>query len=194
MVQLEAVIVVGREASTAGASKPIEYFVDDTEIARMLGIHHRTVQQMARDGVIPAYPLGEGKRKTWRFLRSEVHEWMQAELSKTRYQQGSVRRVTRKQGPDVWIFRWRNTRADGSRKENNRVIGTVLEYRTKAAAERVAEALRININSTNSTNVSSGDDLRRARPALHRKRTRSGSAASSISEGPFHSRGESPQS
>jgi hypothetical protein len=38
--------------------------------------------------------------------------------------------------------------ADGSRKENNRVIGTVLEYRTKAAAERAAEALRININST----------------------------------------------
>jgi hypothetical protein len=28
------------------------------------------------------------------------------------------------------------------------VIGTVLEYRTKAAAERAAEALRININST----------------------------------------------
>jgi integrase len=69
-------------------------------------------------------------------------------LSKTRFQQGSVRRVTRKQGPDVWIFRWRNTHADGSRKENNRVIGTVLEYRTKAAAERAAEALRININST----------------------------------------------
>jgi len=70
--------VVGREASAAGASTPVEYFVDDAEIARMLGIHHRTVQQMARDGVIPAYPLGEGKRKTWRFLRSEIHEWMQA--------------------------------------------------------------------------------------------------------------------
>lgn len=72
----------------------------------------------------------------------------ETELSKTRYQQGSVRRIARKQGPDVWIFRWRDTHADGSRKENNRVIGTVLEYRTKAAAERAAEALRININST----------------------------------------------
>ena len=41
-----------------------------------------------------------------------------------------------------------NTHADGSRKENNRTIGTLLEYRTKAAAERAAEALRININST----------------------------------------------
>jgi excisionase family DNA binding protein len=83
VVQLEAIIVVGREASAAGASMPVEYFVDDTEIARMLGIHHRTVQQMARDGVIPAYPLGEGMRKTWRFLRSEIHEWMQARVSES---------------------------------------------------------------------------------------------------------------
>ena len=73
--------MIGREASTPGASTPVEYFVDDVEIARMLGIHHRTVQQMARDGVIPAYPLGEGTRKTWRFLRSEIHEWMQARVN-----------------------------------------------------------------------------------------------------------------
>src|SRR5271170_404495 len=72
----------------------------------------------------------------------------ETELSKTRYQQGSIRRVKRKKAPDVWVFRWLNTTADGSRKENNRVIGTVLEYCTKAAAEKAAEALRININST----------------------------------------------
>jgi excisionase family DNA binding protein len=74
VVQLEVIIVVGREASAAGASTPAAYFVDDAEIARMLGIHHRTVQQMSRDGIMPAYPLGEGRRKTWRFLRSEIHE------------------------------------------------------------------------------------------------------------------------
>ena len=72
----------------------------------------------------------------------------ETELSRTRYQQGSIRRVKRKKGPDVWVFRWRNTHADGSRKETTRVIGTVLEYRTKAAAEKAALALRININST----------------------------------------------
>jgi integrase len=72
----------------------------------------------------------------------------EAELSKTRYQQGSIRRVKRKKAPDVWVFRWLDTKADGSRKENNRVIGTVLEYRTNAAAEKAAEALRSNINST----------------------------------------------
>ena len=70
-------------------------------------------------------------------------------MSKTRYQQGSVRRVKRKSGPDVWVFRWRSTHADGSKKENNRVIGTVLEHRNLAAATRAAETLRININSIN---------------------------------------------
>jgi integrase len=72
----------------------------------------------------------------------------EAELSKTRYQQGSIRRVKRRKGPDVWVFRWRNTTTDGSRKETTRMIGTILEYRTKAAAVKAAEKLRININST----------------------------------------------
>jgi len=72
----------------------------------------------------------------------------ETELSKTRYQQGSIRRLKRRKGTDVWVFRWRNTHANGSRKETTRVIGTVLEYRTKAAAVKAAEALRININST----------------------------------------------
>jgi len=72
----------------------------------------------------------------------------ETELSKTRYQQGSVRRVKRGNGPHIWVFRWQSTHSDGSRKKNNRVIGTVLEYRTKAAAQRAAETLRLSINST----------------------------------------------
>ena len=73
--------MVEREAGAARAQGAIEYFVDAHEIGRMLLVDHRTVQQMARDGVIPAYPLGEGKRKTWRFLPSEVREWMQSRVN-----------------------------------------------------------------------------------------------------------------
>lgn len=69
------------EVGSAKAQRVIEYFVDAHEIAHMLGIDHRTVQQMARDGAIPAYPLGEGVRKTWRFLPSEIHEWMQRRVN-----------------------------------------------------------------------------------------------------------------
>ena len=69
------------EVPLPGSITAIEYFVDAFEIAVMIGLHPRTVQQMARDGLIPAYPLGEGKRKTWRFLRSEVREWMQRKVN-----------------------------------------------------------------------------------------------------------------
>jgi excisionase family DNA binding protein len=70
-----------REVGAARAHAAVEYFVDAREIARMLGLDHRTVQQMARDGIIPAYPLGEGVRKTWRFLPSEIREWMQRRVN-----------------------------------------------------------------------------------------------------------------
>lgn len=86
----------------------------------------------------------EGKLR----MPSVLLESEETELSNTRYQQGSIRRIARKNGPDVWVFRWRSIHADDSRKENNRVIGTLLDYRTKAAAEKAAETLQININTT----------------------------------------------
>ncbi len=54
-----------------------EYFVDADEAAKFLILDPRTVQNKARLGVIPAHPLGDGPRKTWRFLLSELSAWMQ---------------------------------------------------------------------------------------------------------------------
>jgi hypothetical protein len=31
-----------------------------------------------RAGLIPAYPLGEGRRRLWRFRRADLLRWMQA--------------------------------------------------------------------------------------------------------------------
>jgi excisionase family DNA binding protein len=58
-----------------------EYYVDAEEAGKFLGIHRRTVLQMARDAVIPAHPLGDGRRKLWRFLLSELDEWMRARVN-----------------------------------------------------------------------------------------------------------------
>jgi excisionase family DNA binding protein len=69
-----------RQVGAAPAQAAFEYFVDADEIALMLKLDPRTVQKMAREGVIPAYPFGEGVRKTWRFLPSEVHEWMRTRV------------------------------------------------------------------------------------------------------------------
>jgi hypothetical protein len=49
-----------------------EPFVDATRAAEFLGIKPRRVLEMARLGQVPAYPLGTGARRTWRFRLSEI--------------------------------------------------------------------------------------------------------------------------
>jgi excisionase family DNA binding protein len=49
-----------------------EPFVDASRAAALLGIRQRRVLEMARAGQIPAYPLGTGSRRTWRFRLSEI--------------------------------------------------------------------------------------------------------------------------
>lgn len=73
-------VMIDTQLGAAPAQPPFEYFVDATEIALMLGLDPKTVQKMARNGAIPAYPYGDGIRKTWRFLPSEVHEWMRGRI------------------------------------------------------------------------------------------------------------------
>ena len=51
--------------------------------AAYLGIDVKTVTRWAREGYLPAHPLGEGKRKFWRFLESELSEWMRAKTNRT---------------------------------------------------------------------------------------------------------------
>jgi hypothetical protein len=41
----------------------------------------RTIIRWARLGYLPAHPLGEGKRKTWRFLEHELLQWLEARES-----------------------------------------------------------------------------------------------------------------
>jgi integrase len=63
-----------------------------------------------------------------------------------RYQNGSIRREARKHGAAVWTLRWREQSSDGSIVRRKAVIGTVEEYRTKAAALKACEFLRSTIN------------------------------------------------
>lgn len=58
-----------------------------------------------------------------------------------RYQNGCLYRERRKAGPDVWVFRWRDGKAN--RKEK---IGTVDQFTNRKTALKVCEAIRTNIN------------------------------------------------
>ncbi len=64
-----------------------------------------------------------------------------------RYQEGSIDRVKRAKGPDVWVYRWRELQDDSSRVQRKKTIGTVEQYPKKADVKREVENLRSEINA-----------------------------------------------
>jgi hypothetical protein len=40
------------------------------------GLNPRTLTRWAREEYLPAIPIGEGKRRLWRFLESDLDAWM----------------------------------------------------------------------------------------------------------------------
>ena len=47
-------------------------FVDDVVAAKFLSLTSGRINNMARNGEIPAYLIGPGHRKKWRFRLSEI--------------------------------------------------------------------------------------------------------------------------
>ena len=52
-------------------------------VAELLDLDDKTITRWARQGYIPAHPLGEGKRKHWRFVESELIEWLAAKTNRS---------------------------------------------------------------------------------------------------------------
>lgn len=46
--------------------------MDAVEAGKFLHLRPRRVLELARQGAIPAYPLGSGERRVWRFRLSEL--------------------------------------------------------------------------------------------------------------------------
>jgi excisionase family DNA binding protein len=55
------------------------HLLDADEAAQVLKMDSRTLVRWARLGYVPAHPMGEGKRKLWRFLEHELLEWLEAQ-------------------------------------------------------------------------------------------------------------------
>jgi hypothetical protein len=49
-----------------------ERFVDADVAAKFLSLTRRRVLDLARVGKLPAYPIGDGARRVWRFRLSEL--------------------------------------------------------------------------------------------------------------------------
>ena len=57
----------------------VSRFLNAEEAAEFLGgLNARTVVRWAREGYLPAFPIGEGKRRLWRFLQDDLEAWMMA--------------------------------------------------------------------------------------------------------------------
>ena len=61
-------------------------------------------------------------------------------------QQGSIIQAGRKEGPNVWQFRWSEKDLTGQRVYRKRVIGTVEQYADADAVRHAASALISKVN------------------------------------------------
>jgi integrase len=68
---------------------------------------------------------------------------------RTRYQHGNLQIAKRENGPDVWVFRWREYLPNGKTRRRGEVIGTVEQFPSKADALRASEQLRQEANIDN---------------------------------------------
>jgi hypothetical protein len=46
-----------------------------------LRISERHLKKMAREGRVPAHPRGDGQRRRWLFLLSELDTWMRSRVN-----------------------------------------------------------------------------------------------------------------
>lgn len=54
-------------------------YLDPVQAAAFLGgLNSRTVTRWAREGYLPAYPMGEGKKRLWRFTEQDLERWMRS--------------------------------------------------------------------------------------------------------------------
>jgi hypothetical protein len=60
-------------------------------------------------------------------------------------QKGSLIRSSRRQGPDVWEYRWRESCSGQTRKHRRIVIGTLNTLKDESAALKAISALRRDI-------------------------------------------------
>lgn len=61
--------------------RPIAHPMTPVAAAAYLGLDVKTITRWARQGYLPAHPLGEGKRKFWRFFETELAEWLAAKTN-----------------------------------------------------------------------------------------------------------------
>lgn len=89
-------------------------------------------------------------------------------------QQGSIIQTVRKQGPNVWSYRWSEKNPNGRRVYRKRVIGTIEQYPDANAARAAAGALLAQINAYSNHNDASRITVTQLCEHFEQKELRSG--------------------
>lgn len=64
------------ERDTVGPTVRSDKPMTPKDAADFLGLDEKTITRWCRKGYLPGHPLGEGKRKFWRFLESELSAFL----------------------------------------------------------------------------------------------------------------------
>jgi predicted DNA-binding transcriptional regulator AlpA len=59
----------------------LERFAEAEEVASFVGMSPRHLKKLAREGRVPAHPRGDGQRRRWLFLFSELDAWMRGRVN-----------------------------------------------------------------------------------------------------------------
>ncbi len=71
-----------------------------------------------------------------------------------RVQFGWLQLKARKNGPEVWVLRYRETQSDGYKRMPSAIIGTTKDYPTESQARKASMSLLLSINAEKPTGVS----------------------------------------
>ncbi len=64
-----------------GVVPATEAYIEAGRAADYLSMSRKTLLKKARAGRLPAHPIGDGRKKMWRFRISELDHWMQTEVT-----------------------------------------------------------------------------------------------------------------
>lgn len=67
----------GKKPPTSSGSIAFERLLDSEQAAEMMNVHPKTLQKLARKGIVRGVHVG----KLWRFRASTIEEWIQHQLA-----------------------------------------------------------------------------------------------------------------
>jgi hypothetical protein len=59
----------------------LEPFIEAEEASPFVRVSSRHLKKLAREGKVPAHPRGDGERRRWLFLLSELDTWMRSRVN-----------------------------------------------------------------------------------------------------------------